>query len=130
MRPVWYGPYCFTIFEPPCLDYDSDGITDCCDNCPLVHNPGQEDADFDGVGDACPSCCVGALRGNVDMDASDDINVSDITRLVDFLFQGGEPVLCAEEANVNGDTNGVNVSDLTAIVDFLFGGGPGPAACP
>lgn len=34
-------------------DTDGDGVADSCDNCPEVHNPGQEDSDGDGVGDAC-----------------------------------------------------------------------------
>ena len=93
-------------------------------------NPDQADSDFDGIGDVCVPCCVGALRGNVDMDAGDNINVSDVTLLVEFLFQGGEPLPCLAEANCNGDATGVNVSDLTAIVDYLFSGGPAPAACP
>jgi len=128
--PSWDGPHCFTIFEPPCLDTDGDGITDCCDNCPYVHNPDQADADFDGIGDVCVLCCMGGVRGNVDMDVGDNINVSDVTLLVEFLFQGGDPLPCLDEANFNGDASGVNVSDLTAIVDYLFSGGPGPAACP
>ena len=34
-------------------DDDGDGILDINDNCPLVHNPGQEDLDGDGIGDIC-----------------------------------------------------------------------------
>ena len=43
--PIWY---CSSAF-----DSDGDGIGDTCDNCPDVHNPGQEDNDLDGSGDLC-----------------------------------------------------------------------------
>lgn len=36
-------------------DYDLDGVTDSCDNCPEISNPLQEDSDFDGIGDSCDS---------------------------------------------------------------------------
>jgi hypothetical protein len=75
-------------------------------------------------------CCVNS-RGNVDDDANDQINVADLTYLVDYLFRGGPPPQCTEEANVDGDVNEqVNVADLTYLVDFLFRGGPAPPACP
>jgi hypothetical protein len=35
------------------VDLDADGATDCVDNCPGIHNPGQQDADSDGIGDPC-----------------------------------------------------------------------------
>lgn len=47
------GPYCFPIILP---DSDGDGVLDGDDNCPTVHNPGQEDADDDTIGDVCDEC--------------------------------------------------------------------------
>jgi cysteine-rich repeat protein len=40
----------------PTPDGDSDGLSDVCDNCPIVSNASQIDADDDGVGDACDNC--------------------------------------------------------------------------
>ena len=72
-----------------------------------------------------PTCCV--LRGNVD--GSGAVNVSDLTYLVTFLFQGGSLPPCEEESDI--DYSGeVNVSDLTYLVGYLFQGGPNPPACP
>jgi len=35
------------------MDTDDDGISDGEDNCPTIHNPGQEDSDGNGIGDTC-----------------------------------------------------------------------------
>jgi hypothetical protein len=43
---------------PSTPDFDSDGIADLCDNCPVDSNPGQTDADGDNVGDLCDNCGV------------------------------------------------------------------------
>jgi hypothetical protein len=73
-------------------------------------------------------CCIG-IRGNVDGDAADLINVSDMTYLIAFLFSGGAPPPCFEEGDVNADEV-INISDMTYLVAYLFSGGPAPAACP
>jgi len=35
------------------VDSDGDGVVNGADNCPAVHNPGQQNNDGDGQGDAC-----------------------------------------------------------------------------
>jgi len=81
---------------------------------------------FDHIG-CTPGCCVGPIRG--DVDGNSELNVSDLTYLVSFLFQGGPDPACSEEADVDG-SDAINVADLTYLVGYLFQGGPDPAACP
>jgi len=69
------------------VDSDGDGFGDACDNCPSVHNPGQEDFDYDGIGDTCDAvCCMEPIRGNVNSDPDDLCNIADMTYLVAYLF--------------------------------------------
>ncbi|MEW5993913.1 MAG: hypothetical protein AB1744_05910 [Candidatus Zixiibacteriota bacterium] len=75
-------------------------------------------------------CCVG-IRGNVDGQPDDQINVADITYLVAYLFQGGAAPPCQEEGNVDGGADEqINVADLTYLVAYVFQGGALPPACP
>ncbi len=77
------------------------------------------------------SACCQVFRGNVDGDPVDEINVADLTYLVDFLFKSGPPPSCLEEANVDGDSSEeILVSDLTFLVDYLYKGGLAPGLCP
>jgi hypothetical protein len=66
-------------------------------------------------------CCVGST-GNVDGDASDLVDVGDLTALIAYLYIPPNPVpICFEEANIDGDTGGlVDVGDLTALIAFLY----------
>jgi len=73
-------------------------------------------------------CCAG-MRGNVDGDPSDAINVADLTYLVDHLFFSGPEPPCSEEGDVNGDGS-LNVADLTCLVDYLFFGAQCIEPCP
>lgn len=79
-------------------------------------------------------CCTG-IRGNVNSDPDDKVNISDVTYLTAFLFgiPSGPAPACLEEGNTNGDTEEkINISDVTYLISYLFGvpQGPAPPACP
>ncbi|MDH3891167.1 MAG: PKD domain-containing protein [candidate division Zixibacteria bacterium] len=81
-----------------------------------------------------PACCQG-IRGNVDDDPSDQIDIADLVYLVDFMFAGGAEPVCYPEANIDGDAVGdafkqLTISDLVYLVDHMFNGGPAPPLCP
>jgi len=69
------------------------------------------------------------MRGNVNGDPLDAINVADLTYSVNYIFFGGPVPPCFEEADVNADL-GINVADIVYLVNYLFFGGPPPAPCP
>lgn len=80
------------------------------------------------------SCCIG-IRGNVDGDPLDVIDISDLLFLVDYMFVPGSPdPVCLSESNVNGDENpSPDISDLLFLVDYMFlppGDAPAPLECP
>ncbi|MCK4460572.1 MAG: hypothetical protein KAW46_02150 [candidate division Zixibacteria bacterium] len=64
------------------------------------------------------SCCVG-MRGNIDFDPGDAIDISDLVYLVDYMFTGGPEPPCFEEADVTGDGE-IDIEDLICIVDGMF----------
>ena len=114
-------------------DDDNDGVADETDNCPFVFNPGQEDGDNNGVGDVCDGCCVGD-RGNMDGDALDIVDISDLVYMVDYQFRGGDAPPCLEEADIAPFNPGVpdtiiDIADLVSMVDYQFRGGAAPPPC-
>ena len=75
-------------------------------------------------------CCVNR-RGNINNDAKDAVNISDLSYLVSYLFKNGPAPVCREEANINGDSKeSINVVDLSFIVNYLFKNGAQPQVCP
>jgi hypothetical protein len=109
-------------------DIDGDGVCGDVDNCPGIANALQEDANTNGIGDACELCCVG-IRGNINFDPAQDIDISDLTMLVTFMFKSGPPPPCPPESNVDGG-GGVDIADLTALIGYMFKSGSAPASCP
>ncbi|MEE8577549.1 MAG: hypothetical protein V3T31_09875, partial [candidate division Zixibacteria bacterium] len=77
------------------------------------------------------ACCVG-LAGNThnDGDPGGGSDISDLTRLVNYLFVTFEELDCWGEGNVNGDPNcAIDISDLTTLVNHLFVTFEDPADC-
>jgi len=73
------------------------------------------------------NCCIG-VRGDFNNDGIDSDPV-DLSYFVDYLFSGGTPPPCSEEADVNGDGD-VSPVDLSYLIDYLFSAGAAPVACP
>jgi len=74
------------------------------------------------------ACCLGPIRGNVDYDLEDKIDISDLVYLVDYMFSGGLPPVCVDEADIDGSGE-IDITDLVYLVDYMFSGGPPPPAC-
>lgn len=76
-------------------------------------------------------CCEG-IRGNIDGDQNQVIDISDLLYLVDYMFASpsGPAPNCVIEADVNSDGT-LDVSDLLYIVDYMFvmPSGPEPEPC-
>ena len=72
-------------------------------------------------------CCTG-IRGNVDNDPGDNIDISDLVYFVSFSFGGGPAPACLEEADIDGSTT-LDIGDIVYLVAYSFGGGPAPLAC-
>ena len=81
-------------------------------------------------------CCNGdGIRGNADgiTGTGGEIDVADLSYMVDYLFKGGPPPPCTEEGNVDaiiGIGGPIDVADLSYLVDYLFKGGAAPPVCP
>jgi hypothetical protein len=74
------------------------------------------------------ACCL-AMRGNVNGDTADYCDLADVIYLGNYLFLGGPPPPCYEEADVTVD-GGVDLSDQVYLTNHLYLGGPPPPACP
>jgi hypothetical protein len=111
---------CPSQFNPAQADSDSDLTGDLCDNCLDMFNPDQADVDDNGIGDLCQTCCMDAT-GNASNDASHDVNLTDLTILVNALFVSFGEIPCRAEANVSGDANcDITLTDISVLVNHLF----------
>lgn len=74
--------------------------------------------------------CCNNIRGNINGDASDLIDIGDLVYFVDYSFgtPAGPAPVCFDEADVNAD-GGLDISDIVYLVNFMFSSGPQPQPC-
>lgn len=73
-------------------------------------------------------CCVG-IRGNVDGDPYESVDIGDLVAMVSYMFDSGSSLPCATEADVDG-SGSVEITDLIYLVSYMFDSGPDPEPCP
>ncbi len=69
-------------------------------------------------GQLTQTCCLGT-RGNVDCDASNSIDISDLTALVDYLWISQRPLCCPVSASLDGQPN-TDIVDVLALVEYMY----------
>lgn len=71
------------------------------------------------IPDPCFTCCIG-YTGNVDCSEVEEPDISDITRLIDYLYISNEPLCCLAEADVDVSGGLPDISDITRLIDYLY----------
>jgi len=64
-------------------------------------------------------CCIGTV-GNANCTEDEEPDISDITRLIDFLYTTHDPLCCPEEADCNSSGGEPDISDITTLIDYLY----------
>ena len=76
-------------------------------------------------------CCIPPIRGDVNYDGAELIDISDLLYLIDFMFQSGPAPVCFDEADIDASgSEPLDISDLVYLIDYMFRDGPEPPACP
>ena len=63
--------------------------------------------------------CASGAPGNIDCDPANDVDIADLSRLIDHLYLSQQPLCCSVEANTDNEA-GIDISDLTRLIDYLY----------
>ena len=66
-----------------------------------------------------PVMASGLGRGDVNSDGN--VNIGDVTTLINYLLSGDASAISLENADINHD-NSVNISDVTSLINYLLCG--------
>jgi hypothetical protein len=65
-------------------------------------------------------------KGDVNIDGN--VDVVDVTCLINYLFKGGEAPSCVNAADVNCDQE-ITIADAVYLINYIFRSGPAPQIC-
>jgi parallel beta-helix repeat protein len=75
-----------------------------------------------------PSCTINFVCG--DMNGDNDVDISDIVYLLQYIFTGGPAPVLLDAASVNCDGS-IDIADIVYLIRYIFLGGDPPCAdCP
>lgn len=72
--------------------------------------------------------CGWQWSGNVDCDIEQRVDISDLTRLLDYMYVSRNSLCCEGEANCDG-LPGIDLGDIVALIDFMYISFTPPAPC-
>ena len=73
------------------------------------------------LGDETCTVTVPAVGKKGDVNGDGNVNISDVTALIDYLLSGNASNIQLGNADINTDGS-VNISDITALIDYLLSG--------
>ena len=65
------------------------------------------------------SCCVGTT-GNINCSEEEEPDITDITRLIDFLYISNDELCCPDETDCNASGGDPDIADITALINYLY----------
>ena len=88
-------------------------------NCPVPFWRYNRRMNMNAVFYEQTDCCIG-FTGNVNCSDLEAPDISDVTRLIDFLYISRRPLCCREEADCDGSGGDPDISDIIRIIDYLY----------
>ena len=70
---------------------------------------------------AVDNLTIHSIQKRGDVDADGNVNISDVTALIDYLLSGNASGIVLANADCDQDGN-VNISDVTTLIDYLLSG--------
>lgn len=77
------------------------------------------EGDYFAVDNVVVTGLITVAQGDVDGDGN--VNIADVTAMIDYLLSGNATGISLSAADVNGDSS-VNIADVTDLIDFLLNG--------